>query len=77
VVHLVPWYDAVLQAFGPGRLMFGSDWPVCTVSAPYHSVLSAARALTAELSAAERRELFARTARRVYRLGLAPATSPS
>jgi L-fucono-1,5-lactonase len=77
VAHLVPWYDAVLRAFGPDRLMFGSDWPVCTVSAPYHAVLAAARALTAELSVAERRQLFAGTARRVYRLGVAPTTSTS
>lgn len=77
VAHLVPWYDAVLSAFGPGRLMFGSDWPVSSVSAPYGTVLAAARALTAELSQAERRQLFAGTARRVYRLGLAPTTSTS
>jgi L-fucono-1,5-lactonase len=77
VAHLVPWYDAVLRAFGPGRLMFGSDWPVSTVSAPYHTVLAAARALTAGLSPAERRQLFAGTARRVYRLGPVPATGTS
>ena len=35
VADLRPYADVVLEAFGPGRLMFGSDWPVCTLAAPY------------------------------------------
>ena len=31
VDHARPWTDAVFDAFGPHRVMFGSDWPVCTV----------------------------------------------
>jgi L-fuconolactonase len=68
VAHLVPCYDLALSLFGPGRLMFGSDWPVCTVSAPYHAVVAAARALTAALTPSERRQIFSGTARRVYGL---------
>lgn len=71
VAHLEPYYEAVLDAFGPGRLMFGTDWPVCTLSASYAVVVGAARALTARLSPAERASVFAGTARRVYRLGQA------
>jgi L-fuconolactonase len=68
VGHLVPYYETALSAFGPDRLMFGSDWPVCTLSATYAGVVAAASALTAGLSASERDAIFAGTARRVYRL---------
>lgn len=74
VAHLVPYYETVLHAFGPDRLMFGTDWPVCTLSASYAAVLAAARALTAGLSPADRAAVFSRTARRVYRLGQAAPT---
>lgn len=69
VAHLVPYYDTVLAAFGPDRMMFGSDWPVCTLSATYAEVAAAARALTGELSPAEQAAIFSGTARRVYQLG--------
>lgn len=69
VTHLVPYYETVLNGFGPDRIMFGSDWPVCTLSATYTEVADAARALTAALSPAERAAVFSGTARRVYQLG--------
>jgi L-fuconolactonase len=65
---LRPYYETVLAAFGPGRLLFGSDWPVCTLAAPYGQVCDMYRELTAQLSAAEQLAIFDRTARRVYRL---------
>ena len=68
VDHLRPYYDAALAGFGPGRLMFGSDWPVCTLEASYGQVCAAARALTAGLSPAERDAIFSGTARRIYAL---------
>jgi L-fuconolactonase len=68
VAHLVPYYETVLGAFGPGRLIFGSDWPVCTVDSSYAGVVAAALALTAGLGAAERGAVLGGTARRVYRL---------
>jgi L-fuconolactonase len=68
VADLRPYADAALDAFGPDRLMFGSDWPVCTLAASYGEVLQAARDLTADLSGAEREAIFAGTAARVYRL---------
>jgi L-fuconolactonase len=49
--------------------MFGSDWPVCTLSASYAEVVSAALALTSGLSLIERTGIFSGTARRIYRLG--------
>lgn len=68
VAHLVPYYETVLSAFGADRLMFGTDWPVCTLSASYAEVVAVARALTAGLSPVERAAVFGGTARRVYRL---------
>lgn len=35
---LEPWTNAVFDAFGPGRVMFGSDWPVCNVGGGGNSV---------------------------------------
>lgn len=53
---------------GPRRLMFGSDWPVSTLAATYGEVVAASQELTVALSAAERQEVWADTARRVYRI---------
>jgi L-fuconolactonase len=66
--HLVPYYEVVLEAFGPERLMFGSDWPPCTVTSSYGAVVSVAQALTAGLSPEEQAAVFGGTARRAYRL---------
>ncbi|MFI1422807.1 amidohydrolase family protein [Streptomyces sp. NPDC020731] len=68
VDDLRPYADVVLDAFGPGRLMFGSDWPVCTLAAAYGDVLATARSLTASLDDTGRRQLFETTATRVYGL---------
>jgi len=65
---LRPYYETVLAAFGPDRLLFGSDWPVSTLAASYGQVCDLYRELTAQLSAAEQLAVFGRTARRVYRL---------
>jgi len=68
VDDLRPYAETALEAFGPDRLMFGSDWPVCTPVATYGEVLSATRELTGGLDAAERADVFHGTATRVYRL---------
>ena len=68
VADLRPYAEVALEAFGPARMMFGSDWPVCTLAATYPDVLAAARDLTAGLSPAEREALFAGTATSVYGL---------
>ncbi|MFJ2211664.1 amidohydrolase family protein [Streptomyces sp. NPDC101062] len=65
---LRPYADIALDAFGPERLMFGSDWPVCRLAAPYGDVLDAARTVTDGLGTAERDAVFGGTARRVYTL---------
>jgi L-fuconolactonase len=65
---LRPYYETVLAAFGPDRLMFGSDWPVSTLAVTYRQVCDLYRELTADLGAAEQDAIFERTARRAYRL---------
>jgi L-fuconolactonase len=65
---LAPYAEHVLSVFGPARVMFGSDWPVCELAATYAQVVSAAEAVTATLTAAERHEVFDGTARRAYQL---------
>ncbi len=68
VADLRPYADTALDAFGPARMMFGSDWPVCTLAAGYGDVLGAARDLTGHLTDAECEAVFAGTATRMYRL---------
>ena len=68
VADLRPYAEVALEAFGPARLMFGSDWPVSTLAASYADVLAAARDLSAELSPAEREAVFCGTATAVYGL---------
>jgi L-fuconolactonase len=66
--HLRPYLDLALDSFGPDRLMFGSDWPVCTLRASYADVVTAAVALTSTLSSAERAAILGGTARDVYQI---------
>ncbi len=68
VDDLRPYAEIVLDAFGPYRVMFGSDWPVCLLAASYDQVLQAAESLTAHLSADERADVFGGTATRAYHL---------
>jgi L-fuconolactonase len=66
--HIRPFYEIALSGFGPGRLMFGSDWPVSTLTASYADVYAAARSLTADLSQADQSAVFRDTAVRAYGL---------
>jgi L-fuconolactonase len=68
VDDLQPYVDHALAAFGPQRLLFGSDWPVCTLAATYPGVVRAARSLVADLSAAERDQVMGANARTWYHL---------
>lgn len=68
VTDLRPYADVVIEAFGPSRVMFGSDWPVCLLASSYQEVVTTAETLTAALTDAERAEVFGGTAARAYRL---------
>ena len=67
---LRPFVEHVLATVGPERLMFGSDWPVCLLAAPYEKVFSTARALLegAGLSDRERAAVMGDNAVAVYGL---------
>jgi L-fuconolactonase len=67
--QIAPYLDHLVDAFGPGRLIFGSDWPVCTLAASYAEVVSLARdALAVRLGPAELDAVFRTNAISTYRL---------
>jgi L-fuconolactonase len=68
VADLKPYVDHVLAVFGPKRVMWGSDWPVCRLRGEYADWRAAALALTADVSAADRAMIFGGTACAFYRL---------
>ena len=53
-----PYLDIVLNAFGPHRLMIGSDWPVCTLAGQYASVTKAASDCLSRLSTDEQNAIL-------------------
>jgi L-fuconolactonase len=68
--QLIPYVRHAADVFGPERLLFGSDWPVCLLAAAYGEVVAATtEALErAGLGPAEREPVFGANARRLYRL---------
>lgn len=70
VADLRPYVETALAAFGPDRLMTGSDWPVCLLAGEYTEVLDATTTLLDELTATERAAVLGETATRVYGLAL-------
>jgi L-fuconolactonase len=67
--QIAPYVDHLLDCFGPTRLLFGSDWPVCTLAASYAEVVAVARdALALRLGPAELRAVFAANAVSAYGL---------
>jgi L-fuconolactonase len=71
VADLAPFVEIALETFGPSRLLFGSDWPVCLLAASYADVVTAARNLTAGLSTTERASVFGGAAEAAYRTSVA------
>lgn len=63
-----PNVEAVIEAFGTDRIMFGSDWPVCLQAADHAGVIKLAEQLTAGLSATEQEAFWSGTATRYYGL---------
>lgn len=73
--EVVPFLDAVLEAFGPARCLVGSDWPVCALAAPYGEAMSLVADYAAALSDDERAAVLEGNARTWYRLDQAGGTS--
>lgn len=65
---LAPYVAHVLECFGPERIMWGSDWPVCTLVCDYSTWFDLSQRLTAHLSPTERASIFGNVARRIYGL---------
>lgn len=65
---LAPYAEALLELFGPDRLMFGSDWPVVTMRCSYATWWDWAHRLASHLRPEERDALFGGTATRFYGL---------
>lgn len=72
---LRPIVETVIAAFGVERCMFGSNFPIDRLYAPYSRYMEVYRSLTAGFSAAARDALFWRTAARAYRIDLPPAAT--
>lgn len=65
---LRPYLDRVIQAFGFERLMFGTDWPVCTLAVEGERWLEVVQEGVKEATEEEKRQLFCDTATTFYRL---------
>lgn len=65
---LRPAVAQALEAFGPDRLMFGSDWPVCLLATTYQRWIDVLSDLLAECDGPQRDAIWRRTALRAYRL---------
>ncbi|SLN47001.1 Amidohydrolase [Pseudoruegeria aquimaris] len=68
LADLRPYVEATAEAFGPERLVWGSDSPVCNLGGGLPTWVAATHALTAGWSAAERTALYAGNARRIWNL---------
>lgn len=66
--RLQPYFDVVLDAFGPSRLLFGTDWPVCLAGVGYARWKQTVENWIAPLSIAERAAILGENAQRIYRL---------
>lgn len=66
--QLGPYLETTLESFGPGRLMVGSDWPVCQVAVSYRAWFEILTRFLAPLGASERKRIEYENATAAYRL---------
>jgi len=66
--QLAPYFDVVFEAFGPGRLMFGSDWPVCLVASEYKNWLELAGSAINGFTENEKELFYYNNAVKLYNL---------
>jgi L-fuconolactonase len=69
---LTAYWEVILHAFGPRRIMFGSDWPVCLLAGRYRSWYELCRRFTSGLSDDDQHRIFGGTAVEAYRLATDP-----
>lgn len=66
--QLHPYFEVILEAFGPDRLLFGSDWPVCLVATSYKNWMDLVRKNITSLSDTEQSKIMGGNATRLYQL---------
>lgn len=66
--QLQPYFDVIIEAFGPDRLLFGSDWPVCLVATSYKSWADLVRKNISAFSKTEQAKIMGENAIRIYNL---------
>lgn len=66
--QLRPYLDVALEAFGPARVMMGSDWPVCLTAASYSEAVGLVTEAIGEYSDDERRQILGDNARHFWNL---------
>ena len=65
---LAPIINHVFDVFGPDRVLFGGDWPVCTLGATYRQWVEALKTIVRDRPERDQRKLFHDNAVRIYRL---------
>ncbi|MEI9919508.1 MAG: amidohydrolase family protein [Bacteroidota bacterium] len=65
---IAPYIDTVLECFGPSRLVYGSDWPVCLVAGSYEEQFGVVQKAIEKLSASEKKQILGENAIHFYNL---------
>ena len=68
--QIEPYWNTALEAFGPNRLLFGTDWPVCLLKASYTQWVTTVATFASKLSGNEQNRFWYENAVRAYRLNL-------
>lgn len=66
--QLQPYFEVIIKAFGPDRLLFGSDWPVCLVATSYKKWIELVQKNISKLSETEQAKIMGENAIRIYKL---------
>lgn len=64
----IPYIETVIEAFGPDRILFGSDWPVCLVAASYERTIAIVKDFFSSFSVDEQDQFFGANAVKFYNL---------
>ena len=67
--QLFPYLEIALELFGPERLMYGSDWPVCLLAGEYERFWEVIEQFTDSLSPSEKARIMGETAVEFYNIG--------
>jgi L-fuconolactonase len=68
--HIAPYIDVALETFGPGRLMIGSDWPVCTLAASYTRTINLVESYLSQHPSEVRAAVLGGNAQQFWKLGM-------